>query len=147
VLPPPSISAEVRLAEATGLPLDRIVQGDTLTDADLAALGTQQREMLVEYLNEPICGLVRKLGLGADPTFRPSAVFVAQQAAALVVGALLRRFQDTSNQTAAARHVQFDALLGPRDGHTVPRRAAASCTCQQDGDLIRKVRLSRATAP
>lgn len=139
-LPSPAVSAEVLLAKETGLPLARIIRGDKLTDDDLTPLSPDQRDRLAAYVNKPICGLVRQLNIGGDVTFRPSAVFVAQQAAALVVGALLRSLSNTDTGPSPTRFVQFDALLGPREGHTDTRRAAGGCVCQRDAQIIRQVR-------
>lgn len=142
-LPPPAISAEVLLAEQTGLPLERVARGDELTAADVAALSPGQRERLTPYVNKPICGLARALEIGGRATFRPSAVFVAQQAAVLVVGGLLRSADDAPGRTDATRYVQFDALIGPREGHTDTRKPSAGCLCQRDAQLIRQVRDQR----
>lgn len=104
-------STEQRLHDVTGLPIARIARGDDpLTAADIRDLAPDQRERLLAHLGKPVCGLGRLLGLapGAEDGYRPSAAFVAQQAACLVVGGLLAR--TTGLITGAMRDLEYDAL-------------------------------------
>lgn len=136
-------STEQRLAEMTGLSPSRIARGqDPITEADIAQVAPQLRAAVRAQLGKPICGLSRSLGLtGVADEFRPSAAFVAQQAAALVVGGLIRS-SDTGGPTG--RHdVEYDAMFGPRTGMTTHRVPNPTCRCQEDAELIAQVRHSR----
>ncbi len=139
--PVTSNTVERQLAEKTGLPLARIAAGDLLTDDDLTDLDPQHRAALADHVGKPICGLGRALGLtGTDSEFAPSAAFVAQQAAALVVGAWIRRSGDPGLHL---RDIEYDALFGPVSGMVQPRRARPGCRCQTDAALIARVRQVR----
>ncbi|MFF7452891.1 hypothetical protein [Kitasatospora sp. NPDC008115] len=141
-------SAEQRLNELTGLPLARIARGqEPLTEQDLEGLDDQQRQLVRQFLGRPVCGLINsaELGGGADDAFRPSAAFVAQQAACLVVGAWIAR--STGLITGPMRRIEYDTRFGPRpDQMTDHWTPAPGCTCQMDTALISQVRESRRTA-
>lgn len=139
---PNGTSVEQKLATTTGLSLERIARGDEpLTAAELAALPTAKRAVLVPHVGKPVCGLARSLGLtGAVDDYQPSAAFVAQQAAALVVGALIRR---SINELARMHDVEYDAMFGPHQQMVEPRLAKTSCRCQVDADVIAAVRARR----
>lgn len=135
--PVTAVTVEQQLADKTGLPLNRIAVGDALTPDDLAHLDPQQRALLADHVGKPICGLGRALGLtGAESDFAPSASFVAQQAASLVVGAWIRR---SAHPGLDLRDVEYDALYGPGPGMVQSRRARLDCRCQTDVDLIARV--------
>lgn len=74
--------------------------------------------------------------------FQPSALFVAQQAVCLVVGAMIAR--RTSHTAGPMRHVEYDPRFGPWYDMTPPRRSRP--TCQTDADLISLVRAHRCRA-
>ncbi|MGN6606092.1 MAG: ThiF family adenylyltransferase [Jatrophihabitans sp.] len=134
-------SVERKLADHTGLPIARVAAGDLLTEEDIAPLSADQQDLLAPYLRTPICGLARSLGLtGSESEYDPSAAFVAQQAAALVVGAWLRR---TNGAQGELRDVEYDALFGPVDGMIHSRRPQPGCRCQHDAHLISRVRAER----
>jgi len=69
-------SAAERLAEVTGLSVERAMRGDApLTKEDLAELTAEQQQMLAPHLGKPVCGLAQAVGLtglGADGTSPPS---------------------------------------------------------------------------
>jgi len=139
-------TADQLLAERTGLSLERIARGqDPLTADELDALSDltpQDRAILKTQVGKAVCGLGKSLGLvGSDDTFNPSAAFVAQQAAALVVGALIR-----GGTGHPANSVQYDALFGPNDDMTLPRNPQPGCRCQTGRDLHDKVRAHRQRA-
>ena len=139
-------TVERRLHEATGLPLERIARGDQpLTEDDLRDLTPQQRQLLKRHIGKPVCGLGRLLGLtivdGGD-SYQPSAAFVAQQAASLVVGALIARTRPGASVTI--RQVEYDTLVGPSPHMTDTRRSRPHCYCQTNGDVIQMVRAHRA---
>ncbi|MFF7990411.1 ThiF family adenylyltransferase [Kitasatospora xanthocidica] len=107
-------SAEQRLHELTGLPLARIARGQQpLTDQDLDGLDDQHQQLVQQFLGRPVCGLINsvELGGGTDDAFRPSAAFVAQQAACLVVGAWIAR--STGLITGPVRRTEYDTRFGP----------------------------------
>jgi hypothetical protein len=140
-------SAEQRLHELTGLPLARIARGqEPLTEKDLQGLDDQQQELVRQFLGRPVCGLINSAELsgGTDDAFRPSAAFVAQQAACLVVGAWIAR--STGLITGPARRIEYDTRFGPRpDQMTDHWTPAPECACQKDADLISHVRETRRT--
>jgi molybdopterin/thiamine biosynthesis adenylyltransferase len=137
---------EQRLHEATGLPMARIARGDRpLTEHDLHDLSREGRELLQVHVGRPVCGLSRLLGLttvGSDASYRPSAAFVAQQAACIMVGALIAR---THLRDLPIRQVEYDALFGPRPDMVDGRRPRPGCYCQTHIDLIEEVRARRAS--
>lgn len=140
-------SAEQRLHEATGLPLQRIARGDDLiTDFDLDGLSAHHRAALLPYVGIPVCGVSSLMGLTINDAddFQPSAAFVAQQAACLVIGAMIARL--TGYTTGAMRHVEYDARFGPWYEMTTSRRSRPACTCQTDAELIARVRAHRRRA-
>ncbi|MFC1430619.1 ThiF family adenylyltransferase [Streptacidiphilus sp. N1-3] len=140
-------SAEQRLHELTGLPLARIARGqEPLTEKDLECLGDQQRELVQQFLGRPVCGLINSAELsgGTDDAFRPSAAFVAQQAACLVVGAWIAR--STGLVNGPMRRIEYDTRFGPRpDQMTDYWTPTPGCTCQKDPGLISHVRETRRT--
>ena len=141
--PAPGPSVIEVLAERTGLPLDLLARGtDTLTAEALAAidgLTPADRAVLEAHVGKEICGLGKAFGLvGENSGFNPSAAFVAQQAAALVVGALIR-----GGTSKPANNVQYDALFGPYDDMTLRRNPRTSCRCQADTALHSEVRVRR----
>ncbi|MEU1160526.1 hypothetical protein ABZ372_06835 [Streptomyces sp. NPDC005921] len=141
---PSSLGAEQRLHALTGLPLHRIARGDTpLTPADLEGLSAEQRSALSPYLGAPVCGLSNLMGLTDNTAddFHPSAAFVAQQAACLVVGAMIAR--STGLVAGPMRHVEYDARFGPWYDMTTLRRPRPGCACQSEADIIAAVREHR----
>ncbi|QGX08836.1 hypothetical protein EEW87_17680 (plasmid) [Janibacter melonis] len=131
------------LAQRTGLSLARISRGqDPLTPQELDELGQlseKDRAILETQVGKAVCGLGKALGLvGQADDFNPSAAFVAQQAAALVVGSLIR-----GGLGAQARSVQYDALFGPRDEMTMARSPQPDCRCQTQRSLHEQVRSYR----
>jgi molybdopterin/thiamine biosynthesis adenylyltransferase len=139
-------TVEQRLHEATGLPLERIARGDQpITEHDMRNLPRQSRRLLQQHVGQPICGLGRLLGLttaDGDTTYRPSAAFVAQQAASLIVGALIARTQ--SGGPIPIRQIEYDTLYGPQPDMVDHRRSRIDCYCQNNADIIQKVRVQRA---
>lgn len=138
--------AEQRLHENTGLPMHRIARGDQpLTEDDLEGLLPHQRQRLDPYLGQRICGLstIAELTDYDAFDFRPSASFVAQQAAALVVGALIARSNNLIPQPG--RRIEYDARFGPRtiSEMTDVRCPSTSCECQARKPLIMEVRQTR----
>lgn len=131
------------LALRTGLPRDLLARGtDKLTADELTALDNltpEDRAILKSHVGKDICGLGKAFGLtGENNGFNPSAAFVAQQAAALVVGALIR-----GGATTPANNAQYDALFGPHDDMTLARNPKATCRCQTELDIHQDVRVHR----
>ncbi|MHC3471545.1 ThiF family adenylyltransferase [Streptomyces sp. 7R007] len=138
-------SAEQRLHELTGLPLSRIARGqEPLTERDLDCLGAQQRKLVRQFLGRPVCGLINSAELTGrtDDGFRPSAAFVAQQAACLVVGAWIAR--STGLVSGPPRRIEYDTRFGPRPDQMIDRRLPTpGCVCQKDAGLINRIREAR----
>jgi hypothetical protein len=136
-------SAIERVAQATGLPLDRLRHGqEPLTDADVAALTRDQQELLRDQRGKPVCGLAQALGLTDAPGFgyMPSVSFVSQIAACLGVGRLLAVQLGHAPQ---ANWLQFDALHGPHaDGDR--RLPDPECFCQTRPGVVAQLRALRA---
>lgn len=131
------------LAERTGLSHERLARGTEELTAeeldDLGGLTPEDRAILESQVGKGVCGLGKAFGLiGEDDGFNPSAAFVAQQAAALVVGALIRGVTSTR-----PNYVQYDALFGPHEDMTLYRNPRAGCRCQTDVELHRAVRSHR----
>ncbi|MFF9040427.1 ThiF family adenylyltransferase [Streptomyces sp. NPDC014892] len=139
-------SAEQRLHELTGLPLSRIARGqEPLTERDLESLDKQQRELVGLFLGRPVCGLINSPELtGGTDGFRPSAAFVAQQAACLVVGAWIAR--STGLVSGPPRRIEYDTRFGPRPDQMIDHRLPTpGCGCQKDAALINHIRQARRT--
>jgi molybdopterin/thiamine biosynthesis adenylyltransferase len=140
-------SAEQRLHELTGLPLSRIARGqEPLTERDLERLDNQQRELVRQFLGRPVCGLINSAELTGrtDDGFRPSAAFVAQQAACLVVGAWIAR--STGLVSGPPRRIEYDTRFGPRPDQMIDHRLPTpGCVCQKDAGLISRIRGARRT--
>ncbi|WP_158820828.1 MULTISPECIES: ThiF family adenylyltransferase [unclassified Streptomyces] len=138
-------SAEQRLNELTGLPLSRIARGqEPLTERDLEGLVDQQRELVEQFLGRPVCGLINSSELKGktDHGFRPSAAFVAQQAACLVVGAWIAR--STGLSSGPSRRIEYDTRFGPRPDQMIDHRLPTpGCVCQKDSALINRIREAR----
>lgn len=131
------------LAQRTGLSHERLARGtEELTEEELDALEDltpEDRAILEREVGKGVCGLGKALGLvGEDDGFNPSAAFVAQQAAALVVGALIR-----SGTSPQPNYIQYDALFGPYCDMALHRNSRAGCRCQTDAELHSTVRSHR----
>ena len=139
-----ALTTEQKLHQLTGLPLARIARGDELiTDDDLQHLTHPSLQLLKPHLGKPICGLGRIMGLTTvegDDSYQPSAAFVAQQAASLMIGALIAR----SRASIPIRQIEYDTLYGPRPDMIDNRRPRPNCYCQINTDLIQTVRTQRA---
>ncbi len=136
-------SSSHRLAEATGLPVELLRHGDELlTHEHINALPTERREMLCGQIGKPVCGLAQAIGLSTLPAegYRPSASFVSQQAACMVVGRLLAHLLGVD---PGGSFVQYDALIGPHARLQEDRLPSPDCFCQQRADIVRAVRASR----
>lgn len=128
--------------------MHRIARGDQpLTEEDLHDLLPHQRQRLTPYVGQRICGLstITELTGYENSYFRPSASFVAQQAAALVVGALIARSNNLI--LPPPRRIEYDARFGPCaiSEMTDYRRPNANCTCQIEDSLITRIRLARSS--
>lgn len=130
------------LAELTGLSVSRLRRGDDpLTEADLAELSVEQRELLQTHLGQPVCGLADAIGLtDADADgYMPSVPFVSQIAACLGVGRLLALVLGVE---APGNWLQFDALVGPH-APAEHWNARPACQCRTRSVAIAKVRALR----
>ena len=132
-------SALERLAEQTGIPVDRLADGTSVIE-DVRHLPEEIRRTLV---GKPMCGVANAVGLtDADADgFMPSIPFVSQFAACMVVGRLLALRLGLS---PASNWFQLDALHGPNDKPEV-MKPARDCQCQTRADVIRAVRDSHKT--
>jgi molybdopterin/thiamine biosynthesis adenylyltransferase len=132
------LSAEQRLSDETGLDIGLLADGDhVLSTEDLERLPAEGVRLLTPHVGKPTCGLARTLGLtGVEDSYRPSAAFVSQQAAALVVGALIAR---SSGIAGRLRDLEYDALFGPDNSMVDYRRPDARCSCQTDSAIIERV--------
>lgn len=139
-------SVEQRLSAETGLDINLLADGDhVLSTEDVEHLSADGVRLLTPHVGTPICGLARTLGLtGVEDNYRPSAAFVSQQAAALVVGALIAR---TNGLASRLRDLEYDAMFGPGRSMIDYRRADASCSCQTDSVIIERVRDHRRAYP
>ncbi|MEW2386082.1 hypothetical protein AB0873_28880, partial [Micromonospora sp. NPDC047707] len=81
--------------------------------------------------------------LAIQDLYQPSAAFVAQQAASLMVGALIARTHPGGNRVPI-RQIEYDTLYGPRPDMVDDRRPRSDCYCQTNPDVIRLVRAQRA---
>jgi hypothetical protein len=138
-------SAAERLAEVTGLSVERATRGDApLTEEDLAQLGVEQQLRLLPYLGKPVCGLAQAVGLTSLSAggYQPSIPFVSVQAACLAVGRLIARQLDLR---PAGNLVQYDGLIGPQAIITEEMRQRPDCVCRTRAATIEEVRYRRRT--
>ena len=138
-------SAAERLAEVTGLSVERAMRGDALlTKEDLAQLTAEQQQMLAPHLGKPVCGLAQAVGLtglGADG-YQPAIPFVSLQAACLAVGRLIA---SQLNLRPPSNLVQYDGLIGPQATTTEEMRQRPDCVCATRATAIEQVRNQRRT--
>jgi hypothetical protein len=139
-------SAAERLADATGLSLERAQRGDDpLTTEDLAQLTAAQRHTLAPHLGKPVCGLAQAIGLtglGADG-YQPSIPFVSLQAACLAVGRLIASQLDLH---PPGNLVQYDGLVGPQAATIEDMRQHPDCGCVTRSSIVEQVRRQRRAA-
>jgi hypothetical protein len=83
--------------------------------------------------------------VNGDNSYQPSAAFVAQQAASLMVGALIARTYN-GNSNIRMRQIEYDTLYGPQPDMIDDRRPRSDCYCQTNKDVIRAVRNQRLAA-
>jgi hypothetical protein len=136
-------SAAERLADVTGLPLERTQRGDDpLTAEDLARLTADQQQTLAPHLGKPVCGLTQAVGLtGLDADgYRPSIPFVSLQAACMAVGRLIASRLDLR---PAGNLVQYDGLVGPQAVTIEEMRQRPDCLCVTRAPAIEQVRRQR----
>jgi hypothetical protein len=136
-------SPYARLSELTGLPVEKLREGDTvLREDDLAGVSAEQRERLAAHVGKKICGLAQVVGLTdlSSEGFRPSAAFVSLAAACLVVGRVVGA---ELNVAPEENFVQYDALFGPGRATIDVRRADLQCYCVQRNAVIERVRERR----
>jgi hypothetical protein len=136
-------SAAKRLAEATGLPLERAMRGDDpLTPEDLALLTADQQQTLALHLGKPVCGLAQAIGLtglGADG-YQPSIPFVSLQAACVAVGRLV---SSQFGLRPPGNLVQYDGLVGPHATTIEEIHQRPDCVCTTRASGIEQVRRQR----
>jgi hypothetical protein len=138
-------SPYARLSKLTGLSIEKLREGDTLLrEEDLAAVSTEQSELLATHVGKKICGLAQVVGLTdlSSESFRPSAAFVSLAAACLVVGRLVGAELGVAPEE---NFIQYDALFGPGGATIDVRRADAECYCVQRNAVIERVREERFT--
>lgn len=136
----PGPSAAQRLADHTGLPVERAKCGDDpLTEEDLAGLTAEQRQLLTPHIGKPVCGLAQAIGLtGLDAAgYRPSIPFVSLQAACLSIGRLVTTKLGT---TPVGNLVQYDALIGPQAAMIDRKNQGPGCYCESRADTIERLR-------
>lgn len=131
------------LTDLTGIPGELLRNGaDPVTDELIASAAPELREKIRQHRGERICALARLLNLdGQLEDYRPSASFVAQLAACLVVGSLIATLQGVERDDV--REVEYDALYGWNEDAAQGRRPTSTCECQVDRDLIAEVRRRR----
>lgn len=131
------------LADLTGIPAALLRNGgDTVTDELIASAAPEHQDQLRQHRGERICALARLLNLDGQPEdYQPSASFVAQLAACLVVGSLIASLQGV--ERGDVREVEYDALYGWNEDAAQGRRPTSMCECQIDRDLIAEVRKRR----
>jgi hypothetical protein len=137
------LSAVERLARLTGIPAERLREGDELlTDLDLAGLDTELRQRLADHVGKPICGLAEAFGLSVLEAgeYQPAVPFVALQAAALAVG---RVVAVAASLDSLPNLVQYDGLFGPQAATLEEMMAMPGCYCHTRARTIATVRASR----
>jgi hypothetical protein len=136
-------SATERLAEITGLSLERLSRGDDiLTADDLIGLSDKEREKLLPYLGAKVCGLAQAFGLTnlESDGYQPAVPFVSLQAACLSVGRLISILLDLRDQRNL---VQYDALIGPNMATIEQLKPVLKCYCQERSTVIQAIRTAR----
>ncbi len=140
----PGPSGAQRLADRTGLPVERVKRGDDpLTEEDLADLTAEQRQLLTPHIGKPVCGFAHAVGLtGLDAAgYRPSIPFVSLQAACLSIGRLISA---KLGITPTGNLVQYDSLIGPQTATIDRKNQRPGCYCESRADKIERLREIRA---
>jgi hypothetical protein len=136
------------LSAITGLDFEYLARGDELVEVqDVMALSPEKMELLLPHVGKKRCSLMKALGL-TDLTaddYAPAAPFVAQLAASLAVGRLIRLLADYDNVNGDTMQVQYDVLVGPDRIHLDGIKPNPGCYCQHSKELIALVRDSRRT--
>lgn len=139
-------SAAERLADATGVSLERAQRGDDpLTTEDLTQLTARQQQTLAPHLGEPVCGLAQAIGLtGLDAEdYQPSIPFVSLQTACLAVGRLIA---DRLDLRPPGNLVQYDGLVGPQAITIEEMAQRPDCGCVTRASAVEQVRHQRRAA-
>ena len=135
-------SAVTRIAELTGLSVERLGRGDDpLLEDEVAHLSSEQRDLLRSHIGKPVCGLTDILGqVDGVAAYRAAVPFVALQAACLAIGRLIAI---ELGIVGLPNFVQYDTLIGPHMDIGEHRRAITNCYCQTHAAIIEQVRSAR----
>jgi len=143
----PGAPAETLQMQATGLPLERLLQPDALVSAsDVEKAPGEKRDFLRAHLGHPICSVIQEgiaLKISAEQQqkgFEPSVPFTACFSACMVVAEMIAHFMQWPS--VLAPRFQFDFLLGPAYGQELPQGRRASCICSRRKN-IERVRAAR----
>ena len=147
----PGTPAETLQMEATGLPLERLLQPDALvTASDVENAPGEKRDFLRAHLGRPICSVIQEgiaLKISAEQQqkgFEPSVPFTACFSACMVVAEMITHLMQWPS--VLAPRFQFDFLLGPAYGQELPQGRRASCICSRRKN-IERVRAARTEKP
>lgn len=134
-----------RIAELTGLPMERLERADEpLRREEISHLGPVEREFLQKLVGTAPCGWVDVFGLtGSGSGYLPAGPFVSLQAACLVVGRLVRRELGDGD---LPNFIQYDSLLGPKSDGIEYRRPLVGCYCQERASVVARTRQVRREA-
>lgn len=139
--------AETLQMQATGLPLERVLQPDALVSAsDVENAPGEKRDFLRGHLGRPICSVIQEgiaLKISAEQQqkgFEPSVPFTACFSACMVVAEMIAHLMQWPS--VLAPRFQFDFLLGPAYGQELPQGRRASCICSRRKN-IERVRAAR----
>lgn len=136
------VSPFTEFASVTGLDPGYLAHGDELLDLEVVmALPPEKRDLLLPHVGQQRCSLVKALGLTQLEAgdFLPAAPFVAQLAASLAVGRLIKLLTGVGSDSA---QVQYDVLVGPDRIHLDGLKPRPDCYCQLN-DVVAQVRESR----
>jgi len=131
---PPGRSAEDVQSDATGLSKGRLEDPEALvTEDDVNAAPLEKQAMLRSYLGHKICSVVQHAmaqKISSEqlrPDFEPSVPFVACFSACMVMSEALAYL--CGWDTKLEPRFQFDFLVGPAFGQTLPQSRRPTCIC------------------
>jgi hypothetical protein len=137
---PPTRSAESLAVEATGLPISRLGDPETVvTRDDVQAAPLEKQEYLRARLGQPICSVVSEAVIAKisqeeqGQGFEPSVPFVAAFSACMVVAEAVTYLAGWPS--VLQTRFQFDFLQGPGYGEQYPQERRPDCLCQRRGNI------------
>jgi len=145
---PPREDADQLAGRATGLPFDRMHEGESLlSEDDVHRAPPDKRAFLSKRVGRPMCSVVQEsvAQMLSDQRlregFEPSVPFVACLSAAMIVAELVKTA--AAMQSTLRPAFRFDVLQGPASGQHLPMTRRRACQCVERANNINRWRRDR----